>query len=81
MTVEVMGTLLGATIQGQIVASAHSQKHCPTHNMSAGYLGNSSGAEIVKSLVHSQEYLSHAVSVSLPIQELRCVKNGGKEVV
>uniref|UniRef100_A0A3B5LI14 MFSD2 lysolipid transporter B, sphingolipid n=1 Tax=Xiphophorus couchianus TaxID=32473 RepID=A0A3B5LI14_9TELE len=62
MTVEVMGTLLGAAVQGQIVASAHTQKHCSPHNMSAGYLGNSSGAEIVKSLVPSQEYLSQAVS-------------------
>jgi len=65
MTVEVLGTLVGAAIQGQIVASAHTLKHCPTHNVSAGYLGNSSGAEIVKSLVHSQDYLSHAVSVTV----------------
>lgn len=77
MTVEVMGTLLGAAIQGQIVASAHTLKHCSTQNMSGSYLGNSSGAEIVKSL-HSQEYLSHAVSVSVPTQELRCAKNGAK---
>ncbi|MEQ2178737.1 hypothetical protein GOODEAATRI_017242 [Goodea atripinnis] len=49
--------------KGQIVASAHTLKHCPIHNMSASYLGNSSGAEIVKSLVHSQEYLSHAKEV------------------
>uniref|UniRef100_A0A3Q0R2X1 MFSD2 lysolipid transporter B, sphingolipid n=1 Tax=Amphilophus citrinellus TaxID=61819 RepID=A0A3Q0R2X1_AMPCI len=61
MTMEVLGTLVGAAIQGQIVASAHTLKHCPTNNMSAGYLGNSSGAEIVKSLVHSKEYLSHAL--------------------
>ncbi|KAM9703525.1 major facilitator superfamily domain-containing protein 2B isoform 2-T3 [Menidia menidia] len=60
MTMEVLGTLVGAAIQGQIVASAHTRKHCPTHNTSASYLGNSSGAEIVKSLVHSQDYLSHA---------------------
>uniref|UniRef100_A0A3B5LL09 MFSD2 lysolipid transporter B, sphingolipid n=1 Tax=Xiphophorus couchianus TaxID=32473 RepID=A0A3B5LL09_9TELE len=65
MTVEVMGTLLGAAVQGQIVASAHTQKHCSPHNMSAGYLGNSSGAEIVKSLVPSQEYLSQAKEVYL----------------
>ncbi|XP_043962409.1 major facilitator superfamily domain-containing protein 2B isoform X1 [Gambusia affinis] len=65
MTVEVMGTLMGAAIQGQIVASAHTQKHCSPHNMSAGYLGNSSGAEIVKSLVPSQEYLSQAKEVYL----------------
>uniref|UniRef100_A0A673BG84 Major facilitator superfamily domain containing 2B n=1 Tax=Sphaeramia orbicularis TaxID=375764 RepID=A0A673BG84_9TELE len=36
MTMEVLGTLVGAAIQGQIVASAHTRKHCPTHNMSAG---------------------------------------------
>lgn len=61
---EVLGTLVGAAIQGQIVASAHTLKHCPTHNVTAGYLGNSSGAEIVKSPVQSQDYLSHAVSVN-----------------
>uniref|UniRef100_A0A671UIP7 MFSD2 lysolipid transporter B, sphingolipid n=1 Tax=Sparus aurata TaxID=8175 RepID=A0A671UIP7_SPAAU len=42
MTMEVLGTLVGAAIQGQIVASAHTLKHCPPHNMTAGYLGNSS---------------------------------------
>ncbi|GLD59637.1 major facilitator superfamily domain-containing protein 2B-like protein [Lates japonicus] len=63
MTMEVLGTLVGAAIQGQIVASAHTLKHCPTHNTSAGYLGNSSGAEIVKSLVRSQDYLSHSKEV------------------
>uniref|UniRef100_A0A7N6ARG9 Major facilitator superfamily domain containing 2B n=1 Tax=Anabas testudineus TaxID=64144 RepID=A0A7N6ARG9_ANATE len=74
MTMEVLGTLVGAAIQGQIVASAHTLKHCPTHNVTAGYLGNSSGAEIVKSPVHSQDYLSHAVSVTLPSQEPRCAQ-------
>ncbi|TKS75910.1 Major facilitator superfamily domain-containing protein 2B [Collichthys lucidus] len=64
MTMEVLGTLVGAAIQGQIVASAHTLKHCPTHNTSAGYLSNSSGTEIVKSLVRSQDYLSHSVSVT-----------------
>uniref|UniRef100_A0A8C7XV53 MFSD2 lysolipid transporter B, sphingolipid n=1 Tax=Oryzias sinensis TaxID=183150 RepID=A0A8C7XV53_9TELE len=60
MTMEVLGTLLGAAIQGQIVASAHTLKHCPTHNVSAGYLGNSSGAEVVESVVRVQAYLSQA---------------------
>ncbi|XP_008277834.1 major facilitator superfamily domain-containing protein 2B [Stegastes partitus] len=63
MTMEVLGTLVGAAIQGQIVASAHTLKHCPTHNMSAGYPGNSSGTEVVKSLVRPQDYLSHAKEV------------------
>ncbi|KAM6992746.1 LOW QUALITY PROTEIN: major facilitator superfamily domain-containing protein 2B [Tautogolabrus adspersus] len=63
MTMEVLGTLVGAAIQGQIVASAHTLKHCPIHNMSIGNLGNSSGAEIVKSLVRSQDYLSHSKEV------------------
>lgn len=74
MTMEVLGTLVGAAIQGQIVASAHTLKHCPTHNVSAGYLGNSSGAEIIKNLVRSQEYLSHSVSVAVPSQEPRCAQ-------
>lgn len=72
---EVLGTLVGAAIQGQIVASAHTLKHCPTHNMSAGYLGNSSGAEIVKSLVRPKDYLSHSVSVTVPSQEPRCAQS------
>lgn len=75
---EVLGTLVGAAIQGQIVASAHTLKHCPTHNTSASYLGNSSGAEIVKSLVRSQDYLSLAVSVTVPSREARCAKSRPK---
>uniref|UniRef100_A0AAR2KVI3 Major facilitator superfamily domain containing 2B n=1 Tax=Pygocentrus nattereri TaxID=42514 RepID=A0AAR2KVI3_PYGNA len=47
MTMEVLGTLVGAAIQGQIVASAHTLKHCRHHNVSAGHLGNSSGTEII----------------------------------
>ncbi|XP_054474699.1 major facilitator superfamily domain-containing protein 2B [Anoplopoma fimbria] len=61
MTMEVLGTLVGAAIQGQIVASAHTLKHCPPYNITDGYLGNSSG--IVKSLVRSQDYLSHSKEV------------------
>lgn len=60
MTMEVLGTLVGAAIQGQIVASAHTLKHCPHNNLSAGLLGNSSGTEVIRSLVLSQD-LSHAV--------------------
>lgn len=72
---EVLGTLVGAAIQGQIVASAHTLKHCPPHNMSASYLGNSSGAEIVTRLVRSQDYLSHSVSVAVPNKEPRCAQS------
>ncbi|CAL8394645.1 unnamed protein product [Arctogadus glacialis] len=64
MTLEILGTLVGAAIQGQIVASAHMRKHCQDHgNSSTGYLGNGSGAEIVKSEVHSQDFLSHSKEV------------------
>uniref|UniRef100_A0A8C8HB93 Major facilitator superfamily domain containing 2B n=1 Tax=Oncorhynchus tshawytscha TaxID=74940 RepID=A0A8C8HB93_ONCTS len=70
MTLEVLGTLVGAAIQGQIVASAHTLKHCPHHNMSTGHLGNGSGAEIVKRIVHSQDFLSHAVSVTATTNNL-----------
>uniref|UniRef100_A0A3P9A2L6 Major facilitator superfamily domain containing 2B n=1 Tax=Esox lucius TaxID=8010 RepID=A0A3P9A2L6_ESOLU len=65
MTLEVLGTLVGAAIQGQIVAGAHTLKHCPQHNnnttVSTGHLGNGSGAEIVKRIVHSQDFLSDAL--------------------
>ncbi|KAJ3583064.1 hypothetical protein NHX12_034509 [Muraenolepis orangiensis] len=72
MTLEILGTLVGAAIQGQIVASAHLRKHCldpgngtagPLGNGTAGPLGNGSGAEIVKSEVHSQDFLSHSKEV------------------
>ncbi|XP_076127917.1 major facilitator superfamily domain-containing protein 2B [Alosa pseudoharengus] len=63
MTAEVLGTLVGAAIQGQIVASAHTMKHCLHHNLSTSHLGNSSGSEVVKSLALSQDFLSHAREV------------------
>lgn len=71
---EVLGTLVGAAIQGQIVASAHTKKHCPIHNISAGHLGNGSGTEIVRSLLPSQDYMSHSVSVT-------CAERGGPGVL
>ncbi|KAI5090625.1 major facilitator superfamily domain-containing protein 2B [Silurus meridionalis] len=63
MTLEVFGTLVGAAIQGQIVASAHNLKHCPHNNTSAGHLGNGSGTEIIQSLALSQDFLSHSKEV------------------
>ncbi|CAL9692080.1 unnamed protein product [Knipowitschia caucasica] len=65
MTMEVMGTLVGAAIQGQIVASAHTRKHCRPFNMTVagGFHGNVSRAEIVRSLARSQDYLSQAKEV------------------
>ncbi|KAK1795560.1 hypothetical protein P4O66_001054 [Electrophorus voltai] len=63
MTVEVLGTLLGAAIQGQIVASAHTLKHCSHRNISAGHLGNSSGAEVIRSVALSYDFMSHAKEV------------------
>uniref|UniRef100_A0A8B9KVI5 MFSD2 lysolipid transporter B, sphingolipid n=1 Tax=Astyanax mexicanus TaxID=7994 RepID=A0A8B9KVI5_ASTMX len=69
MTMEVLGTLIGAAIQGQIVASAHTLKHCHHHNVSSGHLGNSSGAEVIRSLALSQDFLSHAVQKPIPFHE------------
>ncbi|XP_077568095.1 major facilitator superfamily domain-containing protein 2B [Stigmatopora nigra] len=63
MTMEVLGTLTGATIQGQIVASAHRLKHCQGNNATVNALNNSGGAEVVRSLVRSEEYLTHAKEV------------------
>ncbi|KAJ8275402.1 hypothetical protein COCON_G00100270 [Conger conger] len=56
MTMEVLGTLVGAAVQGQIVASAHTMKHCSALNLSAPPPENSSSAHIT--LV--PDYLSHA---------------------
>lgn len=67
MTVEILGTLLGAAIQGQIVARAHNLKHCPHINVSAGHLENSSGTEVIRSLALSQDFLSQAVSITVTI--------------
>ncbi|KAJ8270470.1 hypothetical protein GJAV_G00115150 [Gymnothorax javanicus] len=44
MTMEVLGTLLGAAIQGHIVASAHTLKHCSPHNLTTTPPENSSSA-------------------------------------
>ncbi|XP_061560517.1 major facilitator superfamily domain-containing protein 2B isoform X2 [Phycodurus eques] len=60
MTLEVLGTLAGAAIQGQIVASAHRLKHCQGPNGTSNALNNSGGAEVVRNLVRSEEYMSHA---------------------
>ncbi|TNM95148.1 hypothetical protein fugu_017907 [Takifugu bimaculatus] len=76
MTMEVLGTLVGAAIQGQIVASAHTKKHCPTHNISAGHLGNGSGTEIIKSLLHSQDYLSHSLFGFQPLRSSYILRMG-----
>nr|XP_056712868.1 sphingosine-1-phosphate transporter MFSD2B [Euleptes europaea] len=43
ITVEVLGTLIGAALQGQIVASAHASNHC-SQNSTVGFL-NSSGLQ------------------------------------
>ncbi|KAK7133911.1 hypothetical protein R3I94_015686 [Phoxinus phoxinus] len=63
MTVEVLGTLVGAAIQGQIVASAHTLKHCPHRNLTTGHMANSSGTEIIRSRALSQDFLFHAKEV------------------
>ncbi|XP_030054662.1 sphingosine-1-phosphate transporter MFSD2B isoform X1 [Microcaecilia unicolor] len=40
MTVEVLGTLLGAAVQGQIVASAHISARCALNNETANFIEN-----------------------------------------
>uniref|UniRef100_A0A8C9WAK7 MFSD2 lysolipid transporter B, sphingolipid n=1 Tax=Scleropages formosus TaxID=113540 RepID=A0A8C9WAK7_SCLFO len=65
MTMEVLGTLVGAAIQGQIVASAHTLKHCLNHSVSADHPMNTSvvemGDQIIKSPASSVDFLSHMV--------------------
>nr|XP_006000108.2 PREDICTED: major facilitator superfamily domain-containing protein 2B [Latimeria chalumnae] len=68
MTVEVLGTLIGAAIQGQIVASAHASKHCTLQNASAvsplnrSYVSSSTEGSI-SPYSQPQGFLSHAKQV------------------
>ena len=80
MTAEVLGTLIGAAIQGQIVASAHTLKHCLHHNLSASHLANGSGAEVVRSLALSQDFLSHAVRITVTTAPC-CTRAGARPEV
>ncbi|KAJ8355527.1 hypothetical protein SKAU_G00183210 [Synaphobranchus kaupii] len=66
MTMEVLGTLVGAAVQGQIVASAHLMKHCSPHNLSAPPPENTSSAHITlipDSLSHAKEVYMIAAGV------------------
>ncbi|KAK1171760.1 major facilitator superfamily domain-containing protein 2B-like [Acipenser oxyrinchus oxyrinchus] len=67
MTMEVFGTLIGAAIQGQIVASAHASEHCRLYNVSTEAPGNvSEESHNVYSPISpalTQEFLSHAKEV------------------
>ncbi|XP_066560271.1 major facilitator superfamily domain-containing protein 2B [Amia ocellicauda] len=67
MTMEVLGTLIGAAIQGQIVASAHTSKHCPLYNASTNRPGNSShpsqSEQATSNPALTQDFLSHAKEV------------------
>ncbi|KAG5846371.1 hypothetical protein ANANG_G00114210 [Anguilla anguilla] len=56
MTMEVLGTLVGAAVQGQIVASAHTRNHCSAHNLTATPLENNGSAHITP----VTDFLSHA---------------------
>uniref|UniRef100_A0A8C6ZGB7 MFSD2 lysolipid transporter B, sphingolipid n=1 Tax=Nothoprocta perdicaria TaxID=30464 RepID=A0A8C6ZGB7_NOTPE len=61
MTMEVLGTLIGAALQGQIVASAHVSHHCTT-NVSANT--SSQGSSLHEpSVPEPLDPLSHPVSV------------------
>ncbi|XP_029451868.1 major facilitator superfamily domain-containing protein 2B isoform X4 [Rhinatrema bivittatum] len=66
MMVEVLGTLIGAAVQGQIVASAHTSAHCVLHNGTVNLIENVT--EIAKvpnnsSLSQSLAFQFHAEKV------------------
>ncbi|XP_048355207.1 sphingosine-1-phosphate transporter MFSD2B isoform X2 [Sphaerodactylus townsendi] len=65
ITVEALGTLIGATLQGQIVASAHASKHC-SQNSSVGFLNSSSlqqNSSGILSLTHGRNVYMIAAGV------------------
>ncbi|XP_054831291.1 sphingosine-1-phosphate transporter MFSD2B isoform X2 [Eublepharis macularius] len=65
ITVEVLGTLIGATLQGQIVASAHASDHC-SQNSTVGLLNSSSlqqNSSSLFSLVHRRNVYMIAAGV------------------
>ncbi|KAI1897750.1 hypothetical protein AGOR_G00086490 [Albula goreensis] len=59
MTMEVLGTLVGAAVQGQIVASAHTLKNCSPNLTASLPLGNGSTTHIAL----APDFLSHAKEV------------------
>ncbi|XP_068136366.1 sphingosine-1-phosphate transporter MFSD2B-like [Hyperolius riggenbachi] len=65
MTVEVLGTLIGAAVQGQIVASAHSAHHCNVYNMTMNLTVNSTDSLVNTTFLipGSPDYQIHARNV------------------
>ncbi|KAG2467701.1 MFS2B protein, partial [Polypterus senegalus] len=65
MTMEVLGTLIGAAIQGQIVASAHASRHCPLYNTSIDASANatedSESSNSTPSSTMTHDFLRQAV--------------------
>ncbi|XP_053316711.1 sphingosine-1-phosphate transporter MFSD2B [Spea bombifrons] len=63
MTVEVLGTLIGAAVQGQIVASAHTGHHCITNNETTNFTVNSTESPANGTLLPGSPDLLHARNV------------------
>ncbi|XP_043366115.1 major facilitator superfamily domain-containing protein 2B isoform X5 [Dermochelys coriacea] len=61
MTVEVLGTLMGAALHGQIVASAHASDHC-TVNLTINAADSSSSLSNTSNLAEPLGLQSHGVS-------------------
>ncbi|XP_037749903.1 major facilitator superfamily domain-containing protein 2B isoform X10 [Chelonia mydas] len=66
MTVEVLGTLMGAALHGQIVASAHASDHC-TVNLTINAADSSSSLSNASNLAESLGLQSHGVSAAVSI--------------
>lgn len=64
MTMEVLGTLIGAALQGQIVASAHTAHHCLVNNGTMNLTVNATDSmeNITFLIPGTPDYQIHAVS-------------------
>ncbi|XP_015262821.1 PREDICTED: major facilitator superfamily domain-containing protein 2B [Gekko japonicus] len=62
ITVEVLGTLIGAALQGQIVASAHASDHC-SQNSTVGFSSLQQNSSSLLSLAHGRNVYMIAAGV------------------
>ncbi|KAM8954063.1 sphingosine-1-phosphate transporter MFSD2B [Pelodytes ibericus] len=63
MTMEVLGTLIGAALQGQIVASAHTGRHCAVINQTMNLTVNATDSLTNTAILPSAPDLLHARNV------------------
>uniref|UniRef100_K7GCB1 Sphingosine-1-phosphate transporter MFSD2B n=1 Tax=Pelodiscus sinensis TaxID=13735 RepID=K7GCB1_PELSI len=75
MTVEVLGTLIGAALHGQIVASAHASDHCAA-NLTVNAANSSSSLSNASNLAEPLGFQSHGVTAHHSAREVYMIAAG-----